>query len=249
MPDEDGFPTDEETVEIYNLVSTGTAFKNDVAQPIVDLNAVIADQITKLTPFAALIDPNGIVNWVQQDLIDLIAALNSLATPLVNFRTHTDRVSGTTFPGDITNPNPNFLSLISVSTTLADIEAKINQGETDTITDFFGSLTAFPPIIAGWISFLTDLDLKIQILSPYQPPEFPNQPMPVATIDEIESWGPQMDDTRSQENASYNNAITTIINWAMSTILISPDAVWRDFVHDVTATPALQILIPEVDDE
>jgi len=248
MPDEDGFATDEETVEIYNLVNTGTAFKNNVAQSITDLEAVITDQVPKLTTLSALTDPNGILNWDQQDLIDLIAAINALSDPLVDFRAHTDRVSGTSFPGDITNQNGTFLALISVSDTLADIEAKINQGETDTITDFFGSLTDFPPIIAEWIDFLTDLDLKIQILAPYQPPEFPNQPLPVATIAEIDTWAPQMDGARSQENQAYDDAITTIINWAMASTLISPSGIWRDFVFDVTATPALQALLPEAEE-
>lgn len=246
MPDEDGFPTDEEIVEIYNLVNTGTAFMNPVASPIADLEALIASQLIPLGVLAATPDDNGVPNWTQQNFTDLVASLNALDTPIENFLKHTDRTSGTSFPGDITNQNATFLALTSVSVSLLDIENKINQGTTDTITEFFGSLTDFPPIIEGWIDLLTDLDQKIQIIAPYEPPAFPNQPMPVATIAEIDSWATQMNDARAQETQSYDDGIKTIINWAMASSLITPNIVWRDFVNDVVATPELQALLPEV---
>jgi len=249
MPDEDGFPTDDEIVEIYNLVNTGTAFQNSVSGPIATLKALIVDQTTKLTTLAATPDPNGILNWLQADLNSLITELGNTDTALDDFLTHTNRISGTSFPGDILSTKPSFLALLAVSVTLLDIETRIGEGISDSIDDFFGSLTDFPALIAGWIDFLTDMDLKIQILPPYIPPEFPNQPLPAATIAEVASWGPQMDTTRSQETGSFNSAIETIIKWSMATTLISPSGVWRDFVFDVVATPELQELLPEAEEE
>lgn len=247
MPDEDGFPTDAETVQIYNLVDAGTAFQNPVAQSIADLKVLIADQMGKLVVLEAIANPNGIINWSQIDFTNLIAALGDVDVALDDFLTHTNRTSGTSFPGDILSTQPSFLSLTAVSVSLLEIEGKINQGESDSITNFFGSLTDFPPIIAGWIEFLTDLDLKIQIIAPYQPPEFPDQPLPVATIAEVTGWTLQMDTTRTQESASFDSGIATIIKWSMASSLITPSGVWRDFVHDVVATPELQALLPEVE--
>lgn len=248
MPDEDGFATDEEIAEIYFLIDAGNAFQNAVATPIADLKALIADQVGKLTTLGAIGDPNSIDNWVQADFPDLITELGNADSALDDFLPHTNRISGTTFPGDILSTKPSFLALLAVSVTVLDIETRIGLGTTDTITDFFGSLSDFPDIIAGWIDFLTDLDLKIQILAPYEPPDFPNQPLPIPTTAEVASWGPLLDTTRSNETGSFNSAIETIIKWSMATTLVDPSGVWRDFVNDVVATPELQALLPEADE-
>lgn len=245
MADEDGYPTNEDTVALYNLVNSGQAFQNPVAGPIAALKAVIADQLPKFTALEAIIDPNGVPNWFQADFTSLIAALGILDTALDDFLTHTNRTSGVSFPGDISGVNPSFLALIAVSATLQEIESAIGGGTTDTVTDFFDSLSSYPPILEEWTEFLTDLDLKIQIIDPYDPPDYPDQPLPFDTISEIQSWAPQLDTTRSTENGNYNSGISTIIKWALAGQLVQPSGVWRDFVHDVVGTPALQEILPE----
>lgn len=243
MADQDGYPTNEDIGAIYELVDSGTAFQNPCATPIATLKSVIADQTPKLTVLAAISDPNGIPNWIQGNFTPVIAALETLDAALDEFLLHTDRLSGVSFPGDIASPKPSFMALTSVSVTLAQIEAAIGGGTTDAITDFFGSLTEYPATLAIWEEFITDLDLKIQILPPYTPPDYPDQPMPVETATYLSGLGPELDSKRSTETGNYNAGIQKAIKWAMAGNLTQPSGVYRDFIYDIVATPELQALL------
>lgn len=234
--------------EIYDLIVSGDAFVNPVEIAIGDAMMTVSNQITEINSLASITDPNGIDNWTQSDLVTLAVDLGNLNDALSDLLTHTDRISGVTL--NFQSQLPTFFTLISIWTSLADIQQQINDaGGNETLDPsiaFFASLTFFPEYLEENIAFLEDFDQKIQLIDPYDDPEFV-QPLPTETQDDIEEIIQTINDFITSENNAFNTAINTITRWSMAGAMAAPSEAWRDFVVDVVASDELADLVGEIE--
>ena len=110
-------------IELLNLVKGGEAFVNCAAPRILntqDIGTIAQEQLETL--LGNLPD-----TWGTQDIMDVIGSIDDLKGKLDEFKQHTDRISGLTFPSGGSTGLPDFQSIIGLSNSLYRLQQALGD--------------------------------------------------------------------------------------------------------------------------
>ncbi len=226
--------------DIFNLIYSGNGFKNPLKENLDNFNTVIDNQITEITILSNISDPNGIPNWSQAELNNLATIeLSSIKTKLIDFETHTNRLSGLTLLSSPTNSKLNINALLGILSSGQEMETELGNDE-DVQQGLFSSILNGNDFLIDGISYFKDLHLKIQSLPPY---DNTIQPIPSEVTGHVTNTNNTIDNFISDDE-NYNIYILSRLGiYSFSNSLTNPSVDWLELLNNYIATDELKDLI------